>query len=47
MPDDRNPQCKVDVEDKETGEFVKVTLWCEKAELADGLSMFSDWYHHS
>ena len=33
---------KVDVEDKETGEFVKVTLWHEKAELADALSMFSD-----
>ena len=37
------PQCKVDVEDKETGEFLKVTLWHERAKLADGLSMFSDW----
>ena len=31
VPDDRNPWCKVDVEDKETGEFVKVALWHEKA----------------
>ena len=47
MPGDRNLWCKVDFEDKETDEFVKVTLWNEKAELADGLIMFSDWYHHS
>ena len=30
VPDDRNPWCKVDVEDKDTGVIVKVTLWCEK-----------------
>ena len=42
VPDNRNSQCKVDVADKETDKFVKVTLWHEKAELADGLSMFSD-----
>ena len=42
MSDDGNPWCKVDVEENETGEFLKVALWCKKAELADGLSKFSD-----
>ena len=42
LPDDKYPWCKGDVENKETGEFVKLTLWQEKAELADGLSMFSN-----
>ena len=42
VPDGKNPWRIVDVEDKETGEFIKVTFWWEKAELVDGVSMFSD-----
>ena len=29
------PRCVLEVESTLTGEYVRVTLWCEKASLAD------------